>query len=199
MKKAIIIFQKNKEIGKVKTRLAIDVGNEKALEIYSFLTNYTHEMLAGLEADKFLYFSEYLEDVLDLKTQRRIQHGHDLGSRMYHAFKELFELAYDSLVIIGTDCYELEKKHIEQAFSALQNHDVVIGPALDGGYYLLGCRLLVKEIFLNKNWSTETVCKETIDTFERLGLRYQLLDVLSDIDTIGDLKDLKQQFGINKV
>lgn len=198
MKKAIIIFQKNAQLGKVKTRLAKDVGDEKALEIYEFLTAYTHDYLQEVQVDKFLYYSDYIEDKTALPPNyyKCVQSGADLGERMFRAFHEVFKKGYQSVVIIGTDCYEMNKSHIKQAFDALEKVDFVIGPADDGGYYLLGSTFLEGAVFADKNWSTKEVFPKTIQNFDELGIDYFVLPPLSDIDTIDDLKDLKKKFNL---
>lgn len=199
MKRAIIIFQKNEVLGKVKTRLAKDVGDEKALEIYQFLTTYTHHYLKQIKVDKFLYYSDFVDESVEFPSDyyKCVQHGNDLGERMYHAFHEVFKKGYQSVIIIGTDCYEMNKSHIEQAFDALENVDFVIGPAKDGGYYLLGSTFLESVIFLDKNWSTPSVFSDTIQNFDEVGIDYFVLPSLSDIDTIEDLKELKTKFNIS--
>ena len=110
---------------------------------------------------------------------------------MATAFKELFDLNYDSVCIIGSDCYELNSEIIEEAFQKLEKNDAVIGPTFDGGYYLLGMKALHPEIFQNKNWSTETVYSDTITDFKKLSLTYSNLVKLSDID---EEKDLPQHW-----
>ena len=189
MKKALIIFQKNAELGKVKTRLAKDVGNEKALEIYNYLTNFTHDLIQKLVVDKFLFYSDYLPENQNLPEnyQLEIQTGNDLGERMFNAFKEVKSLGYDSVAIIGTDCIELTMEILEMAFDKLENTDFVIGPAIDGGYYLLGSTKLGKSIFMDKAWSSNTVFSDTIKNFKEIKACYYVLPTLSDIDTIDDL------------
>ncbi|TNE55418.1 MAG: glycosyltransferase [Bacteroidetes bacterium] len=196
-KRAIIIFQKNAVKGRVKTRLAAGVGDEKALEIYRFLTAHAHQQLRELNVDKFLFFSDYLEEIPELKNYHfRVQQGADLGERMYRAFSELFEVGYESILIIGTDCYELRSKHLSEAFEQLRQSSFVFGPAKDGGYYLLGTTELLSGLFLNKNWSHEHVLKDACDFLEKNEQPYQLLETLSDVDTIDDLGPLKEQFQI---
>lgn len=198
MKKAIIIFQKNAQLGKVKTRLAKDVGDEKALEIYQFLTDYTHNYLKEIPVDKFLYYADFVEDqtVFPPNYYKCVQRGADLGERMFHAFHEVFKKGFRFVVIIGTDCYEINKSHIEQAFKALEKVDFVIGPADDGGYYLLGSSFLERAVFKDINWSTEEVFTKTIRNFDELEISYFVLTQLSDIDTVDDLKELKKKFNL---
>jgi rSAM/selenodomain-associated transferase 1 len=198
MKKAIIIFQKNEILGKVKTRLANDVGHAKAMEIYQFLVSYTHKILKDLPVEKFIFYSDFIEEnnILNSNYTKLLQQGDDLGERMFHAFQTLFKKGYQSVVIIGTDCYELNKEHIENAFESLETFDFVIGPAKDGGYYLLGSTFLEATIFMGKIWSSDSVYKETLQNFDEIGLDYTILETLSDIDSINDLKDLRQTFNI---
>ena len=198
MKKAIIIFQKNEILGKVKTRLANDVGQAKAMEIYQFLVSYTHKILKDLPIEKFIFYSDFIEenDILNSNYTKLLQQGEDLGERMFHAFQTLFKKGFQSVLIIGTDCFEMKKEHIEKAFESLETFDFVIGPAKDGGYYLLGSTFLEATIFMGKTWSSDTVYKETLQNFDEIGLDYTILETLSDIDTIDDLKGLKQTFNV---
>ena len=110
--------------------------------------------------------------------------------------KECLYAQFQSVLIIGTDCFEMKKEHIEKAFESLETFDFVIGPAKDGGYYLLGSTFLEATIFMGKTWSSDTVYKETLQNFDEIGLDYTILETLSDIDTIDDLKELKQTFNV---
>lgn len=197
MNRAIIIFQKNAVLGKVKTRLAADVGDEKALEIYRFLTDYTHLHLEPVDAAKFLFYSDSLEENSRLRDYSvHVQQGADLGERMLNAFQLVFDQGFDAVVIIGTDCHELKSKHVNEAFQRLESTDYVIGPAVDGGYYLLGTRQLNAGVFLNKSWSHADVLKEAIQSIDEAGLTHSCIELLSDIDTVDDLKELKALFSI---
>lgn len=189
-KKALLLFTKNPELGKCKTRLAKTIGDVKALEIYIKLLEHTREIVIPVDVDKFVFYSETIEREDDWDNavfQKRVQNGDDLGQKMQNAFRELFQLNYDSVCIIGSDCYELNSETINQSFIALESKDVVIGPTYDGGYYLLGMKKLHAALFENKNWSTETVYSDTITDFEQLGLSYSNLVKLTDIDEEKDL------------
>lgn len=189
-KKAIILFTKNPELGKVKTRLAKTIGDEKALEIYKKLLDHTRNIVQNLNVDKFVFYSESVleNDHWDNTLyQKKQQNGADLGLRMQNAFEELFNIGYDSVCIIGSDCYELNSETIEAAFNQLTKNDVVIGPTYDGGYYLLGMKKLQRKLFENKNWSTESVYSETISDLIKLELSYSALVKLTDIDEEKDL------------
>ena len=191
-KELLIIFYRNPELGKVKTRLAASVGDEKALAIYLRLSGHTREVTENLAMDKSVYYSDFTdsEDNWSLtKYKKEIQTGRDLGERMKNAFASGFEQGYQKIAIIGTDCFELSSEIITQSFERLDHHDAVIGPALDGGYYLLGMKKLIPEIFRNKAWSTESVCTETMKDLERLNLIYSLSPPLRDVDEVRDLPE----------
>jgi rSAM/selenodomain-associated transferase 1 len=195
MKKAIIIFVRNPELGKVKTRLAKDLGEEKALEVYIELLQHTHDVATKVDCDKFVYYADSINEN-DLWEndlfQKRLQPVEMLGDRMMQAFMELFQLEYSKLLIIGSDCPELTNFIIDDAFEILDINDVVVGPSSDGGYYLLGLKKLIPELFKNKQWSTHTVLADTIKDIVRLQKTCFFLPELSDIDTLDDLKKYQQ-------
>ena len=199
MNNALIIFIKNPVLGKVKTRLAATIGNEKALEIYKSLVAHTMEAVKECNAAVFLYFSDSIEETISTQKPgciKKIQSGKDLGERMLKAFDEVSGLLYQKVVIIGTDCPGINLQLIDEAFAALENSDVVIGPAADGGYYLLGMNKPYKSLFQNINWSTSAVLNETISRCDESELKYALLEVLHDLDEEKDLVHVKS---INKL
>ena len=188
-KAALIIFQKNAILGKVKTRLGVSVGDEQALEIYQWLTNYTHEQVKGLKVDKFLFYSEFIPEHNpdDFEGYRfETQTGNSLGDRMSNAFDLLFSKGYKNVVIIGTDCPDLKSEDLNKSFLNLSQADMVIGPAKDGGYYLIGMSQFIPEIFKDMPWSTSKVLDKTLERANALKMDYAFLKVLSDIDTIQD-------------
>lgn len=191
-KNAIILFTKNPELGKVKTRLAKTIGDEKALHIYKQLLKHTQAIVAPIEADKFVFYS----DSITLNDQwntahyhKKLQYNGDLGQRMATAFEEVFSLGYQSVCIIGSDCYELNSEIITNAFSKLEDFETVIGPTFDGGYYLLGLNQMYPQLFQNKTWSTDSVFSDTINDFKQLSLSWTSLIKLSDIDEEKDLPE----------
>ena len=191
-KNAILLFTKNPELGKVKTRLAKTIGNERALEIYKKLLTHTQSIASPIDADKFVFYSDTINETDQWSAAdyyKKLQFNGDLGQRMAAAFQEAFSLGYQSICIIGSDCYELTSAIISEAFSKLSDHDVVIGPTHDGGYYLLGMKLLYKPLFLNKSWSTDTVFSDTINDFDTLSLTSYRLIKLSDVDEEKDLPE----------
>jgi len=190
-RKALLIFTRNPELGKCKTRLAAIIGDEKTLNIYTFLLKHTVSITQNLTVDKFVFYSEKIwkEDLWDLNIfRKKLQTGADLGKRMENAFRELFEMGYEKIIIIGSDMYDISQTDLEDAFSALDTHDFVIGPAQDGGYYLLGMKQLKKELFTNKNWSTETVLQDSLTDLKNETLAK--LSIRNDIDSYEDIKDI---------
>lgn len=192
----LMIFAKNPEIGKVKTRLARTIGDEKALMIYLKLLEHTHAIADKVFSDKAVFYSSRVQefDILDYyKFPKFLQKGDSLGERMDRAFGQAFSQHYDKVVIIGSDCYELSAEIIEDAFTALDSHNVVLGPAHDGGYYLLGMDRHYSHLFKDKKWSTPDVLLDTILDLKKLKLSYQLLPTLTDVDEekdLGILRDL---------
>lgn len=186
----ILIFTRNPELGKCKTRLAKTVGDENALTIYKMLLQHTANTVDQINCDKAVYYSVKVRDS-DIWSnsiyQKHQQHGNDLGERMRNAFKTSFDRGYDKVVIVGSDLYDLKPQHIENAFNLLNTNDAVIGPAEDGGYYLLGMTTLLPHIFENKNWGTETVRAATLHDLK--SKKVAQLDILNDIDVYDDVKD----------
>jgi len=190
-KSVLIIFQKNEILGKVKTRLAASIGNEKALEVYQLLVQHTYSILNQMEAKILVFYSDYIPDTkANFDFDYRVQFGSDLGERMKNAFATVFNEGYDQAAIIGTDCAEVTADHLRQAFSRLKQFDTVIGPALDGGYYLLGMNSLIPELFSDISWSSDQVLQETILKLKLLNRSVTLLESLSDIDQIEDWEKL---------
>ncbi|MHA7942944.1 TIGR04282 family arsenosugar biosynthesis glycosyltransferase [Formosa sp. 3Alg 14/1] len=192
-KKALIIFARNPELGKCKTRLAKTIGDENALEIYKMLLQHTAKIAEKVKADQFVYYSEHIhknDTWDDTNFRKKLQQGNDLGERMKHAFSDLFQNNYQKVIIIGSDILDLNAEIIEDAFSQLEYHDTVIGPAKDGGYYLLGMKTLHANLFENKSWGTETVLQDSLKNLENKSV--YLLEELNDIDTFEDIKDYPQ-------
>jgi rSAM/selenodomain-associated transferase 1 len=188
----LIIFYRNPELGKVKTRLAATLGDSKALAVYLYLSAHTKSITESLPVDKAVFYSNHIdtEDNWDNAAyHKNLQSGTNLGERMANAFREGFRSGYLSICIVGTDCFELTSAAIEEAFAKLQLNDTVIGPANDGGYYLLGMNAYHAEFFENKSWSTSSVYEATLQDFKVLGLKYYKLPILTDIDEEKDLPE----------
>ena len=120
-----------------------------------------------------------------------MQKGSDLGERLFHAFdRELKN--HPKVIVIGTDSPTFPEEQIEKAFQCLENHDAVIGPSEDGGYYLIGLRTLIPEIFVNIEWGSTTVLESTVSKIG--GHSYQLLEPFFDVDTPADVARLREEF-----
>ncbi len=197
MKHALIIFVRNPELGKVKTRLAATIGNEKALLIYKELLQHTFNISSETNAAKFIfYFNEPEEnDIWDAEGfTKKVQSPGNLGYKMKDAFTHLFNDGYEKIVIIGSDCFELTTIIIEEAFTLLEKNVAVIGPANDGGYYLLGLKKMLPYIFENKQWSTQHVYDETINDLTKNNISFHALINLTDVDTEEDWLKTKEIF-----
>lgn len=190
---ALIIFTRNPELGKCKTRLAKTLGNQSALDIYKYLLKHTANISAKVATDRYVFYSNAIQqdDLWDNQLfNKKLQQGNNLGERMANAFSELFQLGHKKIIIIGSDLLDLNKDIIEQGFNALNTSDVVIGPAKDGGYYLLGMKRLHSNVFKNKNWGTETIRRETLKDLENYNVA--LLNALNDIDTFEDMNHYEE-------
>ncbi|MDG1805699.1 TIGR04282 family arsenosugar biosynthesis glycosyltransferase [Flavicella sp.] len=188
-KNLLILFTRNPELGKVKTRLAASIGDQKALDIYKELLSHTQNIALNVNADKNLYYSESVvnfDDWDETIFSKKAQRGNDLGEKMLDAFKDGFSKGYEKIIIIGSDIYDLQTSHICKAFDDLEKFDTVLGPAQDGGYYLLGTKQLIPELYKNKKWGTESVLKDTIADLDGL-FSVSFLETLNDIDVISDI------------
>ena len=189
MQNALIIFIRNPELGKVKTRLSATIGPVSALTVYMELLQHTFKISSENNADKFVYYSDSVTEN-DLWNApgfaKKIQASGTLGVKMNSAFTDLFALGYKKIMIIGSDCFELTAEIIGEAFKRLDDHDVVIGPANDGGYYLLGLKKMLGYIFRNKSWSTDCLYEETIADLRRNDNSFYSLIKLTDVDTEED-------------
>lgn len=180
----LLIFVKNPERGKVKTRLAQGVGDDRALRIYRALLDHTREVAEAVDAQRLLFYSGHVADDDGWSTghfQKFVQEGEDLGTRMQRAFAEGFRQG-KPVVIVGSDCPQLTPRIVEEAIAQLAQHDFAIGPALDGGYYLLGMRTFIPGIFDDIPWSTEEVFSATLRKITDNDWSYALLPRLSDVD-----------------
>jgi uncharacterized protein len=189
MSKALIIFVRKPELGKVKTRLAATVGNEKALTIYKELVAHTCGIAKEIKADKVVFYHEAIEENdcwSATSFYKEVQINSDLGEKMKAAFVTVFAKGYEKVLIIGSDCLQLTTSIVQSAFDELSTNDIVIGPANDGGYYLLGMKKLNSFLFENKKWSTSTVFSDTIADIATNQLTVSVLPQLIDVDTEED-------------
>jgi rSAM/selenodomain-associated transferase 1 len=198
-REVVLVFQKNAILGKVKTRLASGMGELRALEIYRHLIQLTYSALEDVPVPVWTYFSDYIPESTHPSVEKSLlQEGQDLGERMANAFARSFESGMEKVVLIGTDCPTLQSNHLNEAFEALNYSDLVVGPATDGGYYLIGMNRRADYLFEGITWSTSQVLSETLNVASQHGLTTTLLHELDDIDTQEDWQRYSSQFE-NKV
>lgn len=201
MSKALIIFIKNPRDGNLKTRLAATVGNKAALEIYGKMVTHTNVVARIAEADKYVFYSSHIasnDEWNEPLFEKRMQMGDDLGERMLNAFTSLFNNGYEHVAIIGSDCPAITAALVDKAFHQLKMNDIVVGPATDGGYYLLALKRLCAELFQNISWSTSHVLSQTLAVCNNLNLSAHLLPPLSDVDVEGDILNHGEFFTVKK-
>lgn len=185
-----MIFIKNPILGKVKTRLAKDLGDSQAVEYYKKLLALTRSAAQNTDVEKWLWYGDFINNEDHWNSNifsKKLQEGDDLGQRMERAFELAFSEGYKNVVIIGSDCPEISSEILEQAFTTLDSNDAVIGPANDGGYYLLGMTKML-HLFEEVDWSTERVLDQTEKHLKKAEAKYHLLQELTDLDTVEDLK-----------
>src|SRR5690606_38151562 len=185
----LIIFTRNPDLGKVKTRLANRIGPEKALEVYQILLKKTATVTQAISTDKWVYYTPMIleEDLWDTAYfDKKVQQGKDLGERMRNAFMDGFSAGYKRVVLIGSDLYQLAPRDLEMAFEKLLNHELGFGPATHGGYYLIGLKRIFPDIVKNKEWGDNTVLRDTLQPFKSHDVA--LLNQYNDIDIYDDLK-----------
>jgi rSAM/selenodomain-associated transferase 1 len=193
----ILLFLRAPERGLVKTRLAASLGNDTALSLYR---HFVEDILAMLSRTGFPVILwghpearlDRIASWLGPELPLRPQAGEDLGRKMANAFSEAFADGFDKVVLVGSDIPDLPPRIIRDAFSALDQAGAAIGPAADGGYYLVAFRksAFLPEAFENISWSTEQVLPQTLARFQKGGMPVRLLEQWQDIDTIEDLKAL---------
>jgi hypothetical protein len=186
-KNLLIVFVKNIILGKVKTRLAKTIGDVGAFNIYSELFAITERASQKVAVDRHIYFSDVIIPSKWEKDQKFVQEGEDLGKRMQQAFEYGFENGYENIILIGSDLPNISEEIITSGFKQLENHEVVFGPAHDGGYYLIGLSAMNSSIFRNKPWSQSTLLDVTLQELSEQQASISLLKSLNDIDTFEDL------------
>jgi rSAM/selenodomain-associated transferase 1 len=190
-KNALIIIAKHPDKGSVKTRLAGMMTDEDRLKLYTFLLKSTFSRLGSIiGVDTFIafapihaerYFSSFGLHLLPLPEG-------DLGVRMFHAFREIISHGYRKASLVGVDIPDLSSHIILKAFKMLNKCDVVFGPAQDGGYYLIGMKQPIHELFHGIPWSSGITLQRSMEKARDLRYTVSLTEQLSDIDTIEDVK-----------
>jgi len=199
-KNCIIFFVKDPVKGAVKRRLAADLNETIAVELYRI---FILDMLATLDTcEAQCLICVYPESALE-KVKKWLgplyhylpQEGKDLGERMKDCFIEAFSMKCKNVILIGSDIPDLPLVIIKAAFRMFETHDAVVGPAHDGGYYLIGFRndTFVPEVFDKMKWGGETVLRSTLNRLKKRGCRVHLLPAWSDVDTLADVMALLQR------
>jgi len=191
----LIIFTRYPEPGKTKTRLIPALGAEGAATLQRQMTEHTLAQVKELQAKRLVsvevYFvggnQQLMQSWLGTSVIYRQQGDGDLGRRMAIAFQTALEAGKQRVVVIGTDCPDLKAQLMVKAFHALEQHDLVLGPAQDGGYYLIGLCRLIPQLFTGISWSTAEVLQQTMSIAQRLELAVAYLPMLSDVDRPEDL------------
>jgi uncharacterized protein len=191
----LIILATNPDKGRVKRKLAKEVGDDQALGVYQKLLIYTKEITKKLNCDKSVFYSDRIDDndLWDnLIYTKNLQSGDDRGERLTDAFTRAFAMGKDRVVVIGTDCIELESYMIKEAFAVLESNDVVMGPSRDGGYYMLGMSKFLPRLLLDKDWNSQDLLMDTILDLKKIDSKYYLLKTLNSIETSADLDQLSK-------
>jgi rSAM/selenodomain-associated transferase 1 len=199
--RCLLFFVKYPEKGKVKSRLSAVIGNDPTVHLYKQLAT---QMFSTIKRGTFPFYISFFPENVEKAMKDWFgseflylpQNGKDLGERMKNGFIEAFEMGSKRVVLIGSDIPDLPLEFIEEAFKYLEEKDVVIGPAYDGGYYLIGFKEMTfsPQVFEEMDWGTETVFDETIKVLEQLKKRVHTLPYRRDIDTVEDLKNLDPSF-----
>lgn len=182
----IIVFSRAPILGKVKSRLAADIGDKAALEIHHKLFFQTLKTIEQTATEFKLYLSQAPDE--DFKFPYDLQTGNNLGQRMAGALKTELR-KFDNVCLIGSDCLDLKPIDIVNAFKLLEHNDVVLGPALDGGYYLIAMQKNNPDLFTNIRWGSSSVFEDTLRIAEKLKLKIGHLKTRKDVDSIDDLPD----------
>jgi rSAM/selenodomain-associated transferase 1 len=190
----LLVFVKAPRPGTVKTRLAAVLGDEAAALLYRAMAEEQIRRTApraGEYERAFLFAPEdaraEMESWLPAETLEA-QQGDDLGERMSRAFASAFSAGARRVAIVGTDVPSCGREHVAEALRALDDHDVVLGPTYDGGYYLIALDQPRPVLFQSIPWSTPSVLPATAERAGVLGLAVRMLDPMRDVDTIGDVK-----------
>lgn len=190
----LIIFGRYPHPGKVKTRLAASIGDTASADFYRLCAEHTFRQAASFQTSSIIFYCSNQDDlplvhewIIQYNFSIAVQSGITLGERMENAFDSAFQKGAKKVIIIGTDAPDISNEILQSSVAALETSDIVIGPALDGGYYLLGMKNLHIDLFNEIPWSTDSVFQSTIEKAQTHQLTIQLLPPLTDIDTYEDL------------
>ena len=190
-RRALIVFARAPELGRVKTRLATELGDGAALSIYRILAERVVDAVRGgcysvTVAYTPRYAKRAMREWLGPTVRFRPQSDGDLGARMAVAVDDAIQGGAERVVVIGTDCPAVTAAVVDEAFARLERAEVVLGPAADGGYYLIGMSRLHPALFNGIPWSTPGALCTTLERARATGLAVELLEEQRDIDTAED-------------
>ena len=191
----IVVLAKAPIRGLVKTRLAASIGDDEALRLHSLLAARTFATVleAGCAAEVRITPDDAIASLgtwVPASLRVRPQGGGDLGDRMHRALCDAFAEGSVRVVVVGSDCPGMNVAHLAAAFAALSADDLVLGPATDGGYWLIGARAATPDVFRGVPWSTSEVRAATRRRAAAAGLRVADLERLPDVDTVEDLRHM---------
>jgi rSAM/selenodomain-associated transferase 1 len=186
----ILIFAKPPINGKVKTRLIADLGESVATEIYRYCLAYTLDLVFQSGFDYRIWLTEESNDPIFQQQPYSIQQGPDLGFRMLQAIGSQLRQQKSGIprvILIGSDCLDMNTDHLQQASAALNDNDIVLLPTLDGGYALIACRKIEAQLFTGVKWGSSSVFEQTLNNARGLDYRVSILETVRDIDTLQDV------------
>jgi len=191
----LIIFTRYPEPGKTKTRLIPALGDAGAANLQQQMTEHTIFRVKELQKTTGISWEvcfaggncQLMQDWLGADLVYRPQGEGDLGGRMARSLAEAIQSGATQVIIIGTDCPGINSHILNQAFEQLNTHDLTLGPAIDGGYYLIGVSGLIPELFLDIPWGTPEVLQQTVNIAKKLNISLAYLPVLADVDNPEDL------------
>lgn len=202
MNRALIIFTRIPEAGKTKTRLMPYLSGEECAKLHTCFLKDISAAARKVEADILVFYTggkpDVLKKIFGRKTQYFEQVGETLGDRMHNAISSVLGTGYDQAVLIGTDVPTINAEIIEKAFSQIDDKQIVMGPTLDGGYYLIGMNTTVKEVFDLNQYGNSTVFEATVRVARNSGFKVAIVDKLSDIDEPGDVTAFRRAMRSDK-
>jgi len=195
---SLILFLKEPKSGKVKTRLGTIIGMDKSMSIYKEFLKLLSDKVIKSSWKTLVYYSAsenpvFLRKTFGESSEYRPQTGSGMGDKMLGAFSACFNEGAGKVCIIGGDSPDIPSEFLSESFLLLDSHDIVLGPTLDGGYYLLGMNFCHRELFSNINWSTSSVYQETLEIIKNKGLTHVNLPPWQDVDTFEDFKIFKKK------
>ncbi len=193
-KQHLIIFTRYPEAGKTKTRMIPALGTKGAADLHRQMTEHTLTQVKQLQSNAISFEVRFaggdvhlMQGWLGSDLIYHSQGDGDLGQRMARSLLSAFQSGAENAVIIGTDCPDVNADILAEAFAKLHHYNLVLGPAMDGGYYLVGLQYPIPELFIDIDWGTAKVLQQTVEIAENLNLSVVYLPYLADIDRPEDL------------